>query len=109
MVLRNFNLMNFSKVLLKFAFVFKVFELFCPFTIISDQRRFSSHVDELLDITPETKIVLKILTAKSGSLFKIFAILGNFFKISFFYLLKRLENYKLRSRIKLKLPSLNCG
>ena len=89
MVSRNFNLMNFSKVLLKFAFVFKVFEYFCPFTIISDQRRFSSHADELLDITPETKIVLKILTAKSGSLFKSFAILGNFLKYQFFLFTKK--------------------
>ena len=29
MVLKNFNIMNFCKILLKFAFVFKIFEYFC--------------------------------------------------------------------------------
>ena len=39
------NITNFSKILLKLAIVFKIFEYFCPFlslTILSDQRSFLS-------------------------------------------------------------------
>ena len=51
-------ILNFSKILLKFAIVFKIFEYFCSIlrlTIITGQRSFSSLADGLLDITTETK------------------------------------------------------
>ena len=54
----DFNVLNFGKILLKFAIVFKIFECFCPFlslTIIIGQRSFSSLADGLLDITQERK------------------------------------------------------
>ena len=41
----DFNVLNFSKILLKIAIVFKFFDCFCPFlslTIITSQRCFSS-------------------------------------------------------------------
>ena len=56
--LENFIILNCSKILLKFAIVFKCFEYFCPFlslTIITGQQKFSSVADGLLDIAPETK------------------------------------------------------
>ena len=46
----DINITNFSKILLKFATVFKIFEFFCPFLsliIITGQRRFFSLADEL--------------------------------------------------------------
>ena len=48
----GFKYLNFSKILLKFAIVFKIFEYFCPFLslIITGQRSFSSLADGLLDI-----------------------------------------------------------
>ena len=55
----DFNILNSSKILLKFANVFKTLECFCPFrslTVITGQRSFSSLADGLLDITTENKI-----------------------------------------------------
>ena len=51
----DLNILNFSKILLNFAIVFKIFKYFCPFTIITGQRSFSSHEDELLDLNIEAK------------------------------------------------------
>ena len=54
----DFNILNFGKILLKFAIVFKICEYFCPFlslTIITGRRSFSSLADGLLDVTPEKK------------------------------------------------------
>ena len=54
----DFSFLNFSKISLKFATVFKIFEFFCPFlslTIVTGQWSFSSLADGLLNITPETK------------------------------------------------------
>ena len=51
-----------SKILLKFAIVFKICEYFCPFfslTIITGQRSFSSFADELLDVTPDAKNIFQ--------------------------------------------------
>ena len=48
------NVLNFSKILLKIAIVFKIFDCFCLFlslTIITGQRSFSSLADGLLEIT----------------------------------------------------------
>ena len=53
-----FKVLNFSKILLKFAIVFKIFECFCPFlslTIITGQRSFLSLADGLLDMTQKRK------------------------------------------------------
>ena len=47
----DFNILIFSKILLKFAIVFKIFEYFCPFlslTIITGQQSFSSLADGYL-------------------------------------------------------------
>ena len=52
------NILNYSKILLKFAIVFKIFEYFCPFqssTIITGQRNFLSFADGLHDRTPEIR------------------------------------------------------
>ena len=81
--------MNFSKVLLKFAIVFKIFEYFCPFlssTIITGQRSFSSVADGLVDITPETKVVLdKFLLRNLEASLLIFAIFCKFLSIRFLF------------------------
>ena len=56
-VFEYFNILNFCKILLKFAIVIKFCEYFCPFlslAIITGQRSFSSLSDGLPDITPET-------------------------------------------------------
>ena len=55
-----------------------MFEYFCPFlslTIITEHRSSSILADGLLNLTPETKIVLNIFTAKSGSFFQFCIIL----------------------------------
>ena len=54
------NITIFSKILLKFAIVFKIFENFCPFlslTITTDQRSFLSLADGLHEKNSETKNV----------------------------------------------------
>ena len=59
----DFDIMNMSKILLKFAVVFKIFEYFCPFlslTIITGQRNFLGLSDGLLERTPERKIVFEL-------------------------------------------------
>ena len=51
------KILNSSKILLKFAIVFKIFEYFCPLlslNIITGPLSFSSLADGLLVITPET-------------------------------------------------------
>ena len=56
----DINITNFSKILLKFANVLKIFEYFCPFlslTIITGQRSFLSLADGALDKNPEPKNV----------------------------------------------------
>ena len=81
----DFISLNFSKILLKFAFVFKILESFCHFlslTIITGQRSFSSLADGLRDITQETKTVLNIVTKKSGSISFKFCNVLQIFKIS---------------------------
>ena len=53
-----FNILIFSKILLKFTIVFKVFWIFLSFSslaIITGQWSFSNLADGLLDITPEIK------------------------------------------------------
>ena len=58
MVSDDFNILNFNKILLKFATLFKIFEFFCPFlilTIINGQRSFSSPAYRLICLTQETK------------------------------------------------------
>ena len=92
-VFEDFNVLNFNKILLTFAIVFKMFECFCPFlslTIITGQRSFSSLADELLDITQEKKTVLNIFTAKSGSFLFKFSISANFWLMICFLI--KLEN-----------------
>ena len=68
----DFNILIFSKILLKFAIVFKIFEYFCPFlslTIITGQRSFSGLAYGLLDITPETKNCLEQFYFEFGKQF----------------------------------------
>ena len=68
----DFNILNFSKILLKFAIVFKIFECFCPFlnlTIIIGQRGFWSLAVGLLDITLETKVNFELFHRKIWKLF----------------------------------------
>ena len=98
--IEDFNVLNFSKILLEFAFVFKVFEYFGPFrpsiTIITGRRNFLSLADGLLDKTLKTKNGFEhFFAAKSGNFcFKFYNIL-QIFKISDLYLiclLTRLEN-----------------
>ena len=58
----DINITNFSKILLKFAIVFKIFEFFCPFlslTIITGQRSFLILADGLHSINPATKNVFE--------------------------------------------------
>ena len=53
---------SFTKILLKFTIVLKIFEYFCPFLslmIITSQRSFSSLADGLHDKNTETKNVLE--------------------------------------------------
>ena len=59
---RNFSevhkITNFSKILLKFAIIFKNFEYFCPLlilTILTGQQNFLCHSVALRDRSPETK------------------------------------------------------
>ena len=98
----DFNILNFSKILLKFAFVFSLrLSLFkilsiCPFlslTIIPGQRSFSTLADGLLDITPDAKNSFwefSLLNVKAFNLnFEIF----QFFKI----LLTRLKSCRVES------------
>ena len=53
----DLNILIYSKVWLKFAIVFKIFDicLFLSLMIITDQRNFSGLADGLLERTPETK------------------------------------------------------
>ena len=117
----DFNILNFSMILLKFAIVFESFVLFwvyfCPFlslTIITCQRSFSSHADGLPDITPETKNSIEHFYSEFCKLFHvIFCIFLQMFKISFFlfdfFTNKARELKVAESRTKLKLSSLNRG
>ena len=77
-------MLNFSKILVKFAIVLKIFENFCPCTIITGQRSFSSQADELLDINPETKNIFEHFHCKIGSSLKILRYFAVFQNISFF-------------------------
>ena len=91
----DFNILNVSKILLKFAMFSKFFKYFCPFlslTIFTGQRSFSSLADGLLSITASQRIILNIFFAKSGSFLLNFAIFCKFSKYQFIYLQKRLEN-----------------
>ena len=66
------NVMNFSKILLKFAVVFKIFAYFFPFlslTIITGQRSLLSLANGLNDKHPDSKRFLNIFFS---------AICGNF-------------------------------
>ena len=68
----DFNVLNFSKILLRFLIVFKIFECFCLFlslTIITGQRSFSSLADGLLDITQERKNIFEHFHCKIWKLF----------------------------------------
>ena len=56
----DINITNFSKTLLNFAIVSKIFEFSCSFlslTITAGQRSFLSLADEFHDKNPETKNV----------------------------------------------------
>ena len=67
--IEDFNVLNFSKISLKFAIVFKIFCLFLSLTIITGQRSFSGLADGLLDITPETKNSFEHFHCKIWKLF----------------------------------------
>ena len=61
------SVLNFSKILLKFAIFPKVLNIFCPFlslTNITGQRNFSSVADGLLERTFETKMFFNFLIVK---------------------------------------------
>ena len=85
----DFNVLNFGKISLKFAIVFKICECFYPFlslTIITGQRSFSSLADGLLDITQERKNTFEQFHCKIWKLFILnFAIFANFLNISFLF------------------------
>ena len=70
--LEDFNILNFSKFLLEFAIVFKIFECFIPFlslTVITGWRSFSSLADGLHDITPETEYYFEHFDCEIWKLF----------------------------------------
>ena len=85
MVIGDFSILNFGKILLRFAIVFKIFECICPFLslkINAGQRSFSSLADGFVEIIPHQIIVLNVFTEKSESFFK--KKFANFLNISFF-------------------------
>ena len=58
----DINIKNFSKILLKFSIVFRIFEYFCPFlslTIITDKRSCLRPADGLHDKNRDTKNVFE--------------------------------------------------
>ena len=84
----DFKILNFCKILLKFAIVFKIFEFFCPFlslTIITDPGSFSSHADVLRDKIQRQIVILKFLLRNMEAFLKFCDIL-QILKISVFYL-----------------------
>ena len=89
--------LNFSKILLKFPIIFKIFEYSCPFlslTIIYGQRSISSLAYRLIDLTAETKNSFEQFRCELWKLFFKFCNVLQIFKISVFYLiylLTRLE------------------
>ena len=98
MFLKNIIILNFSKILLKFAFFTKIYQYLLPFsTTIPGQQNFSILGDWLFHRTFETKkLFWTFFTAKLNFFWILpFAVL--FYMI---FLLTRLENYKLQSRIQ---------
>ena len=78
--------LNFSKILLKFAIVVQIFSIFCPFlslTTITGQRNFSSLGDGLIGRTFETKNGFDFFLLRSSKLF---------FSSAFFQFFSWLEN-----------------